>query len=258
MPTSVIDFVCAALRSGMECSIEDLRRLPEYESMGALDVVKALETVCRDAKLNCSPPLNVGELDDRRVFSSARSANEFEEAFESACQLTEGQRVEFKQTLGLNVNRLKNDPKVDHASLFDDEMIHEVIKTIIAFLNADGGTLIIGLCDDGERYGIENEFPYVGGKHNLDQWELRLNAALQAYIPDYRIIIGYVKYAIVHRDGSTFCVVLVDQRRDRISVCRRSNKEGAEELVYRRSGNQSPKLQARDIEALVIDKFRTR
>lgn len=224
--------------------------------MSALDVLEALEDLCEQAKIDCFPPIDTGELDDIRVFSARKPSNEFSVALDQALQSGEGHQVEFKQTLGLNVRRLENDANARPGELFQDDIIHEVVKTIIAFLNADGGVLVIGVCDDGSHYGIENEFPYVGGGRNLDQWELRLSAALSALIPDYRLILGYVHYGIVTRDACKLCIIIVEPRRDRICVCRRTNKEGADEIVYRRAGNQSIKLQAREIEALILDRIR--
>ena len=251
MPESLVDFLTGALRGGIECSITDLRRIPEFNSLSALEVVGALARTCDQAKIDCSPALTVGELDDARVFSGRKTPDEFATALAASQISGEGHRVEFKQTLGLHVRRLQNDPSAALDDLFHDEIIHEVIKTIVAFLNADGGVLVIGLCDDGTPYGIENEFAYVGGNKNLDCWELRFKAALDTFIPDFRIILGYVRYAIVPAHGCRLCVVTVEPRRDHISVCVKSGKKGADEIVYCRSGNQSLKLQAREIEALV-------
>jgi len=251
MPSTLVDFLSGALRGSIECSIADLRKIPEYTGKGALEVLGELATTCDQAGIDCTPALTTGELDDRRVFTGRKSPNEFVLALKASRDTGENHRVEFKQTLGLNVGRLQKDANARAEELFQDDIIHEVIKTIVAFLNADGGVLVIGLCDDGAPYGIENEFPYIGGGRNLDQWELRLNSAFDAYIPDYRIVLGYVRYAVVQSDSCHFCVVMVEPRRDRISVCRKSAKDGADEIVYRRSGNQSLKLQAREIEALV-------
>ncbi|RZJ45885.1 MAG: ATP-binding protein [Brevundimonas sp.] len=251
-----MEFVSVALRQGLECSISDLRTLPEFQALAALEVLGELGRVCERTGIECSPPLATGEFDDRRVFSALKSADELEGACKEALKAGEGHRVEYKQTLGLNVRRLEQQPETPAADLFSDEIIHEVIKTIVAFLNADGGVLLIGVCDDGAPYGVENEFGYLGGKADQDQWELRLSAALKAFIPDYRIITGYIRHGFVEADGCRVCVLNVEPRRDWLNVCIKSAKPGAEEIVYRRAGNQSVRLQARDIEALVMNRQR--
>jgi predicted HTH transcriptional regulator len=50
-----------------------------------------------------------------------------------------------------------------------------ITKTIAAFLNTVGGTLLIGVSDSGNVLGIEPDFAYLGqGKNNTDGWLLSL------------------------------------------------------------------------------------
>lgn len=58
--------------------------------------------------------------------------------------------VEFKSTLRINLHTGEKDPRIELA----------VLKTIAAFLNSSGGTLLIGVNDDGEPLGVEaDHFP---------------------------------------------------------------------------------------------------
>ena len=57
----------------------------------------------------------------------------------------ESEKVEFKSTLRVNL----------HINKIDKALEHSVIKTIAGFLNHDGGTLLIGIADDGSPLGIE-------------------------------------------------------------------------------------------------------
>lgn len=59
----------------------------------------------------------------------------------------ESARVEFKSTLRTNLHTDKVDKNIEHA----------VLKTIAAFLNTDGGTLLVGVADDGEVLGLEQD-----------------------------------------------------------------------------------------------------
>lgn len=233
--------------------------MPELAGKGALEAVREIERICDEAKINCFPSLRAGELEDARVFTAANiSDDRFSQALEKAKASGECHQVEFKQTLGLHIKRMDNDRSAKPADLFSDEIIHEVVKTVVSFLNADGGVLIIGMCDDGTPFGIENEFAFVGGSKNLDQWELRLHGSLETFIPDYRLVVGYIGFAVLDRYDCKLCIITVEPRSDRIVVCRKSNKDGEDEIVYRRSGNRTLKLQARDIEALVLDRVRAK
>jgi len=60
----------------------------------------------------------------------------------------EGKRIEFKQTFSKNIRTNKKDKEIEKSSL----------KNIVGFLNADGGTLLIGVSDDSEIIGIEDDY----------------------------------------------------------------------------------------------------
>ncbi len=75
--------------------------------------------------------------------------------------------VEFKSTARLNLHTKDKDVAVEWG----------VLKSIAAFANSYGGTLLVGVQDDGTVVGVEGDLPYV--KHqNLDGWKLRLNDAV--------------------------------------------------------------------------------
>lgn len=57
----------------------------------------------------------------------------------------EGNTLEFKSTLRTNIHTSKPDKRIEHAAA----------KTIVAYLNSDGGCLLIGVSDDGAIPGIE-------------------------------------------------------------------------------------------------------
>ena len=59
----------------------------------------------------------------------------------------ENKKLEFKETFSLNMHTLKKDPIIRHSAL----------KTIAAFLNSDGGTLLIGVTDKGFCKGCFDE-----------------------------------------------------------------------------------------------------
>ncbi|MFH1137531.1 MAG: ATP-binding protein [Pseudomonadota bacterium] len=74
----------------------------------------------------------------------------------------EGFALEFKSTLRWNLKAEKKDPNIEHASL----------KTIAAFLNSAGGTLLIGVRDDGSIEGIETDGFPDEDRFSLHFWNL--------------------------------------------------------------------------------------
>ncbi|WP_052324324.1 AlbA family DNA-binding domain-containing protein [Methanolobus tindarius] len=57
----------------------------------------------------------------------------------------EGNNLEFKSTMRINLHTSKPDKRIEHA----------VAKTMVAYLNSDGGCLLVGVSDDGSILGIE-------------------------------------------------------------------------------------------------------
>jgi predicted HTH transcriptional regulator len=79
----------------------------------------------------------------------------------------ESARLEFKSSLRVPVDPLPPGNKKS-AKEIEQALEHEVLKTLAAFLNTDGGTLIIGVADNGTIVGIEVDYPRV--KRSNDGW----------------------------------------------------------------------------------------
>lgn len=92
----------------------------------------------------------------------------------------ESAHLEFKSTLRWNIATEHKDKAIEHS----------VLKTVVAYLNTEGGTLLVGVQDDGSILGIEldqfeNEDKYLLhfanlvtnkiGRHYVDniRWELK-------------------------------------------------------------------------------------
>lgn len=78
--------------------------------------------------------------------------------------------IEFKSTLLYDVKERKVNRVLER----------EVLKTLVAFLNTKGGTLFIGIEDNGEVYGLENDFCNVPGssKEPKDKFLLYLDSLI--------------------------------------------------------------------------------
>jgi serine/threonine protein kinase len=100
----------------------------------------------------------------------------------------ESDSVEFKSSLRHPHGQLPDDLKgqaeagrtsTDQARKAERKALQtEVTKTIAAFLNTSGGTLLIGVNDAGAVLGIEHDFKYLGRKQNADAWLLYLNQVI--------------------------------------------------------------------------------
>ena len=80
----------------------------------------------------------------------------------------ESQTVEFKSTARWNLHTRAPDKKIEHV----------IVKTVCGFLNAEGGTLLIGVADQGDVLGLGDDLQTLGKKPNLDGYELFLRQNL--------------------------------------------------------------------------------
>jgi serine/threonine protein kinase len=81
-------------------------------------------------------------------------------------------RVEFKSTLRYDMRAGSHNPALQKA----------VAKTVAGFMNAEGGTLLIGVTDDGAIVGIEPDFETLTSKPNRDGWELAFSQAMTNHL----------------------------------------------------------------------------
>ena len=70
----------------------------------------------------------------------------------------ENKHIEFKETFSKNIRTGLKDKEIEKSSL----------KNIVGFLNADGGTLLIGIADDGTVKGVEDDFYQSTDKYKLN------------------------------------------------------------------------------------------
>lgn len=136
----------------------------------------------------------------------------------------EGDDVEFKSTLRWNLRADRADKAMEDACL----------KTMVAFLNTDGGTLLVGVADDGAILGIEaDRFP------SNDRFLLHVNTMIREHIgPEFAPFIDYALYEI---DGREVLAI----------TCRQSSepaflRRGGAEDLYVRIGPGSRKLTTRE------------
>lgn len=109
----------------------------------------------------------------------------------------ESQTCEFKSTLRWNVK----------ANQMDREMEMEVVRTVCAFLNAEGGSLFIGVDDDGQVLGLDDDLKTLGRKQDLDGFELRVRELLETSLSTPTALTVRISFPTV--DSKVVCLVSV-------------------------------------------------
>lgn len=112
-------------------------------------------------------PVNRSEKQDESPFFDGDDASDVPD-IESLIRKGESGTVEFKATGRKNTITGQKDTKMEWA----------VVRTVCAFMNGSGGTLLIGVSDDGRIVGIEEDYAFVTPR-NRDGWEQWLTALVK-------------------------------------------------------------------------------
>ena len=135
----------------------------------------------------------------------------------------EGEKLEFKSTLRWNLKSNKPGREIELAWL----------KTVVAFMNSAGGTLLVGVHDDGSVEGIDTD-----GFRNEDKYLLHFNNLINKHIG-----LEFARYL-------SFGLRRLGESRIFVVDCRKSKepaflKVDEEEQFYVRIGPASRKLSLR-------------
>ncbi len=146
----------------------------------------------------------------------------------------EGVSVEYKSTMRTNLHTGKKDPQMELA----------VIKSIAAFLNSNGGTLIIGVSDEGMPIGLG-----VDGFANLDRMGLHLTNMLNSRIGAHNMF--YVHQRFDDFKNSTVMAVDCTPSKSPVFV-----KDGHVERFYVRTGAATVELSGSQMQRFIDNRFR--
>jgi hypothetical protein len=149
-----------------------------------------------------------------------------EESIRELIAAGESRFLEFKSTARWNVKEGKGDKMMENV----------IIKTVAALLNSGGGDLLIGVQDDGNIFGIEDDLQlFSQDKRNRDAYEnwlmtLLLGAFGRQHSTDLRV--SFVRFG-----EHDVCRVTATPSATAVYV-----KENNQESLYVRTGNSTRSL----------------
>jgi hypothetical protein len=129
----------------------------------------------------------------------------------------ESGKVEFKSTMRVNLETKERDKRMEKA----------VLKTLVAYLNTDGGVLLVGVDDKGNPRGLaEDDF------ENTDRMNLHLTHMITNAIGDE--FLPYIWFTVLDFDGNQVVMISCDRCKKPVFY-----REGKTEEFYVRSGPSS-------------------
>jgi hypothetical protein len=235
-------------------------KLPPYESLGQLspevqdldkivirrsqNQPRRLIEICNKLfSVHCQSPIDRDQLritraevnEAIRQFGVEGPVSKIAQMIEQG----EGQLVEFKVAMRYNTKAKRR----------DQEMDKEVARALSGFMNAQGGTLIIGVDDEGRAVGLEDDISTLG-KKNEDGFELAFTQIVTRYLklPDR----GHTKVYFEDYDCRRVFVVEVEASEEPV-YCLFDEHE-----FYIRVGNSTRKLDVKHAVDYIQKRFQPR
>jgi hypothetical protein len=155
----------------------------------------------------------------------------------------ENSGIEFKASLRWNHEEGKVDKKLEQV----------VAKTIAAFSNSEGGTLLIGVSDERDIIGLEHDFSSLGG--NSDEFEVHLRNLV---VSQFGTAFGATNLTISFPKVENVEICRIDVKKASApQYLQVADKNGGKtEKFYVRSGNSSVELPLKEVATYVQIRFK--
>lgn len=163
---------------------------------------------------------------------------------EELISMGETHHVEFKTTLRYDMRENKVNKALEQV----------ILKTIAAFSNRDGGTLILGVTDDMEVVGLENDYNTLR-EGNKDTLELHIrNLINDAYGVEFASSAVSIKFLQVN--DMEVCVLEVKQGSKPLYTVATDKNGVKTNKFYVRNGNSSPELDLKEVASYIHNRFK--
>ncbi len=170
--------------------------------------------------LNARAKRIYAELKSRIELSHKEPANE---EIQELVLAGESDSVEFKSTLRYDLRSKEVNKKLEYV----------IAKTIAAFMNSDGGNLFIGVDDNQNMLGLDDDISTLS-KSNIDGFELHLIEIIKKYIGAG--LISHIKISFPVIEGTQIC-------RIKVSKCSKpvfTQNDGKEDFFVRSGCSSQP------------------
>jgi hypothetical protein len=168
----------------------------------------------------------------RKIKSSVQVPDNEKSDWQKLIQKGENQHMEFKSALRMDMNLGQVNPKLEDV----------IVKTIAAFSNGEGGTLIIGVADDGKILGLEGDYSSLK-KQDSDYFEIHLRNILKQQFGVTFITTNLsIEFPLI--ETREICAITIVKGTEPAYITTVDKNGNKTERFYVRSGNSSQEIQS--------------
>ena len=143
-------------------------------------------------------------------------------------KIGESDTIEFKSSLRWDIAK----------KMYNKDLEKVILKTLSSFMNSRGGVLLIGVSDDGEILGLEQDFEQVK-KKNADGFQQLIISLVNDYLePEFT---EYLDISFEKLENKEVCLIKVRPSAKQVFMKENQNKE-----FHIRSGNTSKRLDSKE------------
>ena len=185
-----------------------------------------------------------GELNDFLKGITVSSQSTAPASIEDLILEGESDELEFKSSLRWDFNEGTANKKLEAV----------IVKSVAAFANGQGGTLLIGVNDEGEILGLEHDYMALGGV-DRDKFELHLRNILAREFGQ-SFVASKLSVLFPSVDEKEICQIDVSLALKPV-IIQVTDKGGQKsEKFYVRSGNSSIEMPLSEMHGYISDRFK--
>lgn len=155
----------------------------------------------------------------------------------------ESDELEFKSTLRWDIQENVVNKKLEDV----------IIKTVAAFANTHGGTLLIGVDNKGQVLGLEQDYLSLGGG-DRDKFELHIRNLLNQQF-GAAFVTGKVEINFHQVDEKDVCQIETSPAKEPLIMKAKDKNGQISEKFYARNGNQSQEIPMSEMNAYIKERF---
>ncbi len=157
---------------------------------------------------------------DPLIFPGEIEENNLDLSTQEIIESGEDDFIEFKSFLRWDLKEEK----------VNRELEYVIAKTVSAFLNSEGGKLLIGISDNGKILGIDNDYSTLK-KRNFDGFTLHLLQVINIFLGKINHEFIFIKKEII--DAKEICIINIKKSSFPVYV----KRNGKEEFFIRASAS---------------------
>jgi predicted HTH transcriptional regulator len=170
------------------------------------------------------------------------SESDIESSIEKLIAKGESCELEFKSSLKWCLRENRADKKLESI----------IMKSIAAFSNGHGGTLLIGINDNGEVIGLKNDFSILG--NNRDGFELHLRELIKKNFKE-TFATNNIKITFCAIQSGEICVLQVKRGYEPVYIEVQDKTGNKTNKLYVRSGNSSIEIPIEEVSKFLSSRF---